>query len=228
MTPVPHTLQDELDAIRAAFVAKVPAEIREAMERADLDLAGSGIAAHALKAGDIAPDFTLADAHGGSANLAVLVQKGPVVLSFFRGGWCPYCKGELRALQDALAAFAAHGATLLAISPQTRERNRATVEENGLGFAVLADVEGAVAQSYGLAFDLAADLRPIFTRFGHALPEINGSDRWLLPLPATYVIDRDRRIALASVDTDYRNRLEPATIVSALDCLNRRRSRCTP
>jgi peroxiredoxin len=197
-------------------MGKVPPEIREAMRRADLDLAGSGIAERALKAGDLAPDFVLPDALGGQVRLSTLLAKGNVVLSFYRGGWCPYCNLELRALQLALPAFLQLGATLVAVSPQTPDASLSTAEKNALAFPVLSDANSRVARAFGVAFDLSDELRPIYARFGHALPDVNGDASWQLPIPATYVIGRDGVITLAFVDVDYRNRLEPADIVATL------------
>jgi peroxiredoxin len=203
------TLRSELETFRTEFMAKVPPEIRAAMTRADDDLAACGIIDGARKAGDIAPDFTL----------AALLATGPVVLSFYRGGWCPYCNLELRALQQQLPAIQRLGATLVAISPQSPDATLSTAEKNALAFLVLSDSGAKVAKAYGIAFDLADELRPIYSRFGHGLPEMNGDDSWVLPIPATYVIDRDGSIVLAFVDVDYRNRLEPTEVVAALEAL---------
>ena len=210
------TLQAELDAFKTEFTSNVPAEIRDAMTRADLSLACSGIAGNALQAGALAPDFTLPDARGGTVTLSQLLRRGPVVLSFYRGGWCPYCNLELRALQLVLPEIRRLGADLIAISPQTPDESLSTAEKNALGFGVLSDHFSRVAQSFGIAFELAEFLRPIYARLGHGLPERNGDTSWRLPIPATYVIDINRRITLAHIDTDYRNRLEPTTIVAAL------------
>jgi peroxiredoxin len=217
------SLKTELDTFRSEFMANVGPEIRDAMVLADMELAASGIAQRALKAGDHAPDFRLPDARRGYVRLKDLLATGPVVLSFYRGGWCPYCNLELRALQKALPDITRLGAKLVAVSPQTPDESLSTAEKNELAFSVLSDVGSATAKSFGIAYDLAEELRPIYARFSHALPEKNGDESWMLPIPATYVIDRDGTIALAFVDVDYRNRLEPAEILSALQFLSKGR-----
>jgi peroxiredoxin len=215
------SLQSELDAFRSEFMANVTPEVRDAMVRADMEWAVSGIAQRALKAGDHAPDFRLPDVRGGYVRLRDILATGPVVLSFYRGGWCPYCNLELRALQKALPEITRLGAKLVAVSPQTPDESLSTAEKNDLTFSVLSDVGSATAKSFGIAYDLAEELRPIYARSGHALPEKNGDETWVLPIPATYVIDRDGTIALGFVDVDYRNRLEPAEILSALQSLSK-------
>jgi peroxiredoxin len=215
------SLKAELDAFRSEFMANVAPEIRDAMVLADMELAASGIAQRALKAGDHAPDFRLPDARGGHVRLKDLLATGPVVLSFYRGGWCPYCNLELRALQKTLPEITRLGAKLVAVSPQTPDESLSTAEKNELAFSVVSDVGSATAKSFGIAYDLAEELRPIYTRFGHALPDKNGDESWVLPIPATYVIGAAATIALAFVDVDYRNRLEPTEILTALQSLSK-------
>lgn len=217
-------LAAELTEFRQTFMSKVPAEIREAMGRADMALAASGISARAAKAGDQAPDFVLPDTHDKCVSFSELLAKGPVVLSFYRGGWCPYCNLELRALQAALPELERLGASLVAIAPQTPDESLSTAQKNDLSFAVLSDAGSVVAKDFGIAFDLAEELRPIYKKFGHALPDKNGDQSWVLPIPATFVIDRDGAIAFAFVDIDYRNRLEPTDIISVLSTLSLRQS----
>lgn len=214
------SLAAELKAFRGAFMTKVPPEIRAAMELADSELLASGILDRALKSGDTAPDFTLPGSDGQTVSLKDLLKSGPVVLSFYRGGWCPYCNLELRALQAVLPQIARLPAMLVAVSPQTPDQSLSTAEKNELAFPVLSDSGSEVAKAFGIAFDLAEELRPIYTQFNHALPLMNGTDSWALPIPATYVIGQDGVIALSFVDVDYRTRLEPAAVLEALCSLS--------
>jgi peroxiredoxin len=218
------TLKAQLDAFRSEFMANAPPEIRDAMTHADMDLAASGITSRAIKAGDLAPDFRLPDVRGGQVQLRDLLVQGPVVVSFYRGGWCPYCNLELRALQNTLPAIRQLGANLVAISPQTPDESLSTAEKNELAFPVLSDIGSVTARRYGVAFDLADELRTIYTRSHHALPDKNGDDSWILPIPATYVVDTAGAIVLAFIDVDYRNRLEPAEVVATLESLRKGRS----
>lgn len=218
------SLQTELQALDADLLMRTPAGIAAAMSQADLVLGASGILDAALRAGDQAPDFALTNAHGGVVRLSHVLASGPVVLSFYRGGWCPYCNLELQALQKVLPEIRAAPATIIAVSPQTPDESLSTAEKNDLAFPVLSDLESRVAKSFGIAFDLADELRPIFTSFGQALPDRNGDNSWVLPLPATYIIDRDGIIAFAHVDINFRNRLEPDAITATLATLARRKT----
>ena len=186
-----------------------------------MELAASGILERGLKAGDRAPDFRLPNVHGSIVRLNDLLATGAAVLSFYRGGWCPYCNLALRALQKALPEITSLGAQLVAISPQTPDESLSTAEKNELAFFVLSDVGSETAKAFGIAFDLAEELRPIYARFGHALPAKNGDESWVLPIPATYVVDTDGTISLAFRDLDYRNRLEPAEIIAALRAISK-------
>ena len=145
------------------------------------------------------------------------------MVSFYRGGWCPYGNLELRALQNTWPEIQQLGAQLVAISPQNPDESLSTAEKNELAFNVLSDAGSATAKAYGIAFDLAEEPRSIYTHFGHALPDKNGDNSWVLPIPATYVIDTNSTVVLAFVDVDNRNRLEPTEIIAALGCLGKER-----
>ncbi|MEM9946696.1 MAG: peroxiredoxin-like family protein [Cyanobacteria bacterium P01_D01_bin.36] len=208
------TLKAQLDAFKAEFIEKFPADKAAIMEQATAALEKTF--APALKVGDSAPEFTLPNATGKQASLTEALREGPVILNFYRGGWCPYCNLELRAYQQVLPKIKAAGASLLAISPQAPDTSLSTAEKNELEFEVLSDQGSNVAESYGLAFTLPDELQKLYTELNHVLPKVNGTPDWQLPVPATFVIDQDRKIILAYADVDYRNRLEPADAIAAL------------
>ena len=146
-------------------------------------------------------------------------RRGPRSVTFYRGGWCPYCNIQLRAYQAILPEITARGARLVAISPQLPDGSLSTAEANELTFDVLSDVGNSVARTFGLVWSLPEELRAALLSNNKALPGVNGDDSWELPVPATYVIARDGRVAFAAIDVDYRNRLEPDAILTALRSL---------
>jgi peroxiredoxin len=173
-----------------------------------------------LQVGAFAPDLTLPDALNRPVSLAALWRKGPLVLIFYRGGWCPYCNLELRAWQHQLAALKALGANLVAVSPQTPDNSLSTAEKNELAFSVLSDSALEVATAFGVAFELPPELIELYGRVGNDLPVLNGNGRWALPLPATYAVDAEGRIVFAHVEADYRRRAEPAEVLAVLEELS--------
>lgn len=207
-------LKDELESIKATFAQKNDPSVVAAYERGIDELRAAGLEANALKPGDLAPDFTLPDATGKPVKLSERVKAGPVVLKFYRGGWCPYCNLELRAYQKALPELEAVGAQLIAVSPESPDNSLSTKEKNALGYSVVTDRGGKVAGEYRLAFRLSPELEALYKARGRDLAEWNGGD-WTLPVPGTFVIGTDGRIALAHVDADYRARLEPAEAIAA-------------
>jgi peroxiredoxin len=208
-------LKTELDAFLSSFTDRVPADVAQLIESGIAEQVVTGLAAQALQAGDRAPDLALPNARGDLVPLGSLWARGPVILTFYRGGWCPYCNLELRAYQAILPAIRAAGVALVAISPQTPDASLSTAERNALAFDVLSDVGSRAAEAFGIAFTLKQELRALYTRLGHPLPEANGTDDWRLPVPATFVIASGGRIVLAHVDADYRRRLEPADALLA-------------
>ncbi len=213
------TLKEELDARRAEFMRTAPAARIEAYQRSVDELAARDLVAKAVKTGERAPDFELRNARGEVVRLSRLVAGGPVVLTFYRGGWCPYCNLQLRAYQRALPLFRALGAVLVAVSPEAPDQTLSTAQKNALEFEVLSDVNGEAGRAFRLFFDLSAELRSFYVGGGIDLSEKHADGEWRLPVPATYVIAADGRVALAFVDPEYRNRLEPSQIVRALETL---------
>jgi peroxiredoxin len=209
-------LKQELDAFKAQFVQTAPAG-RFALYTAKIEeLRQSFARDNAITEGDIAPDFSLPDAKGGSVTLSALLAQGPTVITFYRGGWCPYCNIQLRAYQAILPQIAAAGASLVAMSPQAPDRTLSTAETNALTFHVLSDLENRVARSFGLVYSLPEEIRAALRSVNKALPEINGYDIWELPVPSTYVVTGNGRVTLAHIDVDYTQRLEPEEILAAL------------
>ncbi len=145
-----------------------------------------------------------------------LLSQGPLVVTFYRGVRRPYCNMDLQALQAALPEFEKYGGRLVAISPQLPDGSRSTAEKNVLTFDVLSDIGNAVARLYGLVYAPPEELRAVLRSNNKALPAINGDESWELPVPATYVIPRNGRVALADLDVDYRKRLDPEAIVAGL------------
>ncbi len=139
-----------------------------------------------------------------------------MVISFYRGAWCPYCNLELKALDDAIERIRSSGAELVAISPNTQEKSAQFASENPFKFDLLCDVGNEVARRFGLVFELAEELRPIYKQFGIDIPAHNGDERYEIPIPATYIVHTDGSIVHAFVDADYTKRMEPDEIVAIL------------
>lgn len=214
------TLNAELRTFYEARQQQIPAEIREIMQRAGQELADSGQVDSALTVGAQAPRFNLPTATGQTLALDDLLADGPVVLTFYRGAWCPYCNIALRALQQHHDAITARGARLVAVSRQIPDESLTLTEKHGLAFEVLSDIGSDTAKQYGLAFDLPDDLSAVYDKLGFDLQRVNDGHPRTLPLPATYVIDRDGAIRWAFVNTDYTTRAEPADIIAVLDAMS--------
>ena len=215
------SLQAKLDAFKADFEAgkppyNAPPAVIEIMHRATAELIGSGAAAKALKAGGKAPAFRLNDPDGRTVASTKLLARGPLVVSFYRGVWCPYCNMELQALQAALPAFAALGASLVAISPQTAPNSRKSVRQNNLAFPILSDPHNEVAAAFGLRFALPDYLIDLYKSLRNDLPTFNGDPDWTLPMPGRFVIARDGTVLYAEVNPDYTRRPEPEAMMPAL------------
>jgi peroxiredoxin len=210
------TLRDSIATFMEGVAKHAPPEVLAGLGAEIQKLAESGIARQALQVGEKAPDFTLPDAHGKPATLSALLAKGPAVVTFYRGGWCPFCDLQLRAYQGALGAIHDLGAELVAISPQTSDYALSDVEKKQLTFPVLTDQGNRVARQFNLVFALSDALRKLQTHFGSVLPKFNGDDSWELPMPGTFVLDRHGVVRFASIDPNWMVRVEPAVILEAL------------
>lgn len=213
-------LATELQAVTEGVSKQAPAAVIAAMEAATAKLIASGLADRALKRGSHMPDFELPDATGKIVRSADLRAQGLLLISFYRGHWCPYCNLELRALQERLTDIVANGATLVAISPQTPDQSLTTQQKHALKFPILSDVSNKVAKQFGLVYTLDASLRPIYQAFGIDLKAHNGDNSFELPVPATYLVAQDGTVLESYLDIDYRKRL---ALETALDWLDRAR-----
>lgn len=221
-----ESLQPQLNRFCADYLKNTAPAHVERIERTTSELIASRFAEQALHAGEIAPDFALPNQHWRIVRLGKRLEQGPVVLFFFRGMWCPYCNLTLRAYSRLFDPLRAAGGSLMAISPQTPEVTEQTARLNGLEFDVLSDVGSEIAASFRVAFALPPALLQLYLEVGHALPEFNGADDGVLPIPATFVIGREGIVQFAHVDADYRKRLEPAEALQIvrLLALDRRRA----
>ena len=212
------TLSEQLEEYRAGWKQRVPADRQAAMERHIAHLTESGAGRNAMQVGDQAPPITLPDAHGKPFDVAELLAKGPVVVTFYRGGWCPFCNLELKAYQAVLPRIVAAGATLVAISPEKPDDSMSTLEKNALSFPVLSDVGQKVGRAFGLVYAFTDELRSVYDGFKLDIPDKNGAPGdWSLPLSATYVIGSDGRILFADTSVDYRHRTDPLDVLQVLE-----------
>ncbi len=202
------------------FVSALPEDQQKTVSSAFEELMSSAVAADAKTTGDKAPEFELSSVRGGTLSIRDALAEGPVVLSFYRGSWCPFCNLELNALQQQLPAIRECGARLIAVSPEKPDSSLTHAEKLNLEFDVLSDPRNRVADAYGLIMTVLESLRPLYLQWGIDLPAANGDDSHQLPVPATYVIERSGIIRAAHVDKDYTKRMEPEAIVEALKALD--------
>ena len=214
--PADIPLQQQTDAFFAQAKSLVPADLLQDLLSPVEQLIAAGAVEKALKEGAPAPDFTLPDALGNAVTLSHLLRQGPVVMSFYRGAWCPYCNLELRAYQRVLPQLQELGASLVAISPQTPDRSLSLVEKQQLTFTVLSDVGNQVARQFGLVFTIDEAVRAAHRRIGANLPAFNGDDSWELPMTGTFLIDQSGIVRLAFVNPDFTRGLDPSVIVARL------------
>jgi peroxiredoxin len=213
-----ETLSNQLAEYRTSWRVRVPAERQAVMDQHVAHLAESGIAHSAKQVGDRAPAIRLRDQHGKDFDIATLLAKGPVVVTFYRGGWCPFCNLELKAYQAALPRMASAGASLVAISPEKPDDAVTTAEKNALTFPVLSDIGQQVGKAFGVVYAFTDEVRTVYDGFKLDIPSKNGApDDWSLPLSATYVIGRDGVILFADTRVDYRERTDPLEVLRVLE-----------
>lgn len=214
------SLRAQLETWRSAFEEHADPGLVAAVGALIRQLGEAGLAAGAVKAGDKAPPFRCG-CDDGSVTLSGLLACGPVVLSFFRGEWCPYCVLELAALSEAAGEVERLGATIVALSPHTAQRSLSPTGRRPPSFVVSQDRGGRIARQYRIAFTVPRPYRDAYLALGLPGDASNGARLWRLPIPATYVIDTSGLIVLSYLDPDHTTRLDPAEIVAALRRLRR-------
>jgi peroxiredoxin len=210
----------EIFVERKELIAKyVPPEIQAIHARVITELGQSGITERALQPGGKVPDFELSDHKGTLVRSIDLLREGPLVVCFFRGRWCPFCVGQLEAMNAISTQVKALSASLVAISPQTVHQSYLMADQHRFRFPLLCDAENKVAKLFGLVYPVPEYQQEIYRRVFINLPFVNGDPSWELPIPATYVIDRDSTILYANVNPDYTARPEPGEIIQFLSQL---------
>ena len=211
-------LRVALEGKRLEWEATAPEATKVIYNEGVSEVRESGILEHALQVGSKAPDFRLTNATGKEVGLSEVLEKGPVILTRYRGGWCPYCNITLRHLQQHLQEFRNAGASLIALTPELADNSLSTREKHELQFEVLSDTGNKVAKKYGIVFKLNDEVANLYKE-AFDLESYNGDDSHELPLAATYVIDNEGVIRYAFLDAEYRNRAEPGDILDMLERL---------
>ena len=213
-----NTLAEDLDRFVQQYLEKAPENVRLDHQRGIEDLRQSGILDSAINIGDTAPEFKLPNAVGSKISLYDTLLAGPVVLVWYRGGWCPYCNLQLQHIQKKLEEIEAAGGQVIAISPELPDKTMTTKERHMLEYQVLSDVDNNVADNYRLAYSVP-DYVVDHYDLSVTLNEYNGNDSKRLPLAATYIIARSGVVEYAFLDADYKNRASPEEIITVLNRL---------
>ncbi|KAL2068646.1 hypothetical protein VTL71DRAFT_14983 [Oculimacula yallundae] len=212
-------LAENLSAVYTDFHANAPAQITKPIKEATDDHIQHFDDQKAIKVGDTLPPFKLSDASGKEVSSSTLLTKGPLLITFYRGEWCPFCNLALQALQKHLPEFEAKGVTLVAITCEVPKQAVSTAEKNELKFPVLSDPGNKYAGELGLLFPMPDVMRPVFESLGVDFKERNGDDSFVLPVPATLLVDREGVVRNAYVEPDYAKRVEPETVLGWINQL---------
>lgn len=214
---MPVAIHEQSEQLKAAAAERLPSDVAEAFDRSIQDLLDQGIPAGTLQVGDTLESFSLADATGAPVTLDELLDSGPAVIVFYRGGWCPYCNLALRTYQrELLPELGAFGARLVAISPQSPDQSLSTVEKAELDFTVLSDPGNRVAHRVGIVFQQADEVLEAQRKLGLDLAQVNAEGSTQLPRPSVLIVDKDRTVRFVDVQPDYTARTEVADILAGL------------
>ena len=203
-------------AVLADDVRRLDPEFADVVERMIARLKEGGAGAEAPRVGEVMPDFLLPDEQGRLHSLADFTQRGPIVIAFHRGHWCPYCRISATALAEAYPEIRRHGGELVAITPEVEKFNAELKSSSGAPFPVLSDMDNSYAMMLNLAFYVGDEKRQRMTAAGWDITPYNDSDAWTLPIPATFVVGSDGHIKGRFIDPDYRQRMDVTDIIAAL------------
>jgi peroxiredoxin len=205
------TLTTQLAAKKAAGAKSGNSEVKKEFARATKELKETGIEENSLKAGVKVPAF-----HIQGKPFKEFLKESPVVLKFYRGSWCPYCRLELGAYQKQYKEFKKKGYQLIFITPDKAAEVRRTMGKNKFSFQMYSDVNNSIAKKFGIAFKLDKKVSKIYKKFGIDLMKAQDNSNDELPLPGTYVIQKNGMITFAWADADYTNRIDPLDLLKKL------------
>jgi peroxiredoxin len=214
------SLATELDAKFAEFHAAAPAELAGPVKKSMGEFISSYNLDDAIKVGDKLPEFRLEGASGDTVDSKELLAHGPILVTFYRGNWCPYCNITLRAYQQHLDTFKAKGVTFVAISPELPDQTLTMTEKNELKFPVLTDVGNKLAKKLGILWAQPDYMRPVFAAVDVDLKARNGDDSLAVPLPAFLLVDKSGIVRNTFIDPDFTHRLEPTTALEWINALD--------
>lgn len=213
-------LKEQLKAKRMELESGRDKTQTEVMRHATEQLIREGIGNSALEVSDEIPSFGLPNVRGQLVEIKDLLKNGPIILTFYRGSWCPYCNLELRAYQQNIEEIKALGAQVIAISPELPDSSLSNAEKLALEFEVLSDFGNVVARNFGLVFKMSEEWIDVFRQLDSDFTAHNGDDTWELPVPATYVVSSDSKIVFSYVNANYLERADPQQVVTALTKLS--------
>src|SRR5277367_4332043 len=200
-------LQKELSAVEQMVREKTPSDVMPTIEASIHSVKESGFERGAIQPGEAIRDFELPDATGDMVKSLELRTRGPLLIVFYRGAWCPFCNLTLQAFQERYSEIASRGVTLVAISPQTPDHSLSLQEKHNLRFPVLSDSGNKVAQQFGIVFELDRDLRVVREQFSVDIPTFNGEHSFQLPVPAVFLVSKDGTVLDSFVEVNYMKRL---------------------
>jgi peroxiredoxin len=209
------SLAERLQAFADA-VRRLGPHFQDAVDQLVDRLKQHDVGENAPKPGEPMPNFILPDEHGKLVSLETLLEQGPVAVTFHRGHWCPYCRINTRALAEAQDQIAAEGGQVAAIMPDREHFSAGLKTESNAPFPILTDFDNGYALSLGLAFWVGEEMQELMTRAGWDVSRSQGSDTWLLPVPATFVVGTDGEVKARFVDPDYRKRMTIEDLLAAL------------